>query len=215
MYYRSKHGEILSALGGSKEDSCMHRNTLTAVLFTGGESKRMGADKATLQIAGAALWSRQLATLRSLSPDALLISARARPAWTPDSIEVALDAPPAQGPLSGLISSLKSVKTTHLLALAIDLPDMTACHLLRLWQLASPDAGVFPQRGEFYEPLCAIYPVCAISSASQMLAAGQRSLQGLVKHLRQQSMAHIYSVTNEEEVLYRNLNHPEDLLPGL
>lgn len=86
----------------------MHRNTLTAALFTGGESKRMGADKATMQIAGAALWSRQLATLRSLSPDALLISARTRPAWVPDSIEVALDTPPALGPLSGLISSLKS-----------------------------------------------------------------------------------------------------------
>ena len=42
--------------------------TLTAVLLAGGESRRMGADKATLICDGEPLWARQLATLKKLSP---------------------------------------------------------------------------------------------------------------------------------------------------
>jgi molybdenum cofactor guanylyltransferase len=96
--------------------------TLTAVLFTGGESRRMGADKATLVLDGEPLWSRQLRTLRELQPERILISARTKPAWCPPEIEVVLDKPPSRGPLTGLAAALKRIHTTHLFALAIDLP---------------------------------------------------------------------------------------------
>src|ERR1035437_8196093 len=131
----------------------MYALTLTAVLFVGGESRRMGTDKATMMIAGKSLWMRQLQTLRSMIPDNLLISARTRPAWTPYDIEVVLDEPPSQGPLIGLVAALKVIKTTHLLALAIDLPEMTTEHLQRLWQLASENAGIMPNYGRFYEQI--------------------------------------------------------------
>lgn len=99
--------------------------TLTAVLLAGGESQRMGRDKATLILDGEPLWSRQLRILRELQPEKMLISARARPAWCPPEIETVLDAPPSRGPLSGLAAALKRIETTHLLALAIDVPQMT------------------------------------------------------------------------------------------
>src|SRR5438552_6491344 len=98
--------------------------TLTAVLFVGGESRRMGVDKATLRIAGEFLWERQLKVLRELKADALWISARTKPAWCPKEIEVVLDDPPSRGPLSGLSAVLNKMQTTHALALAIDLPRM-------------------------------------------------------------------------------------------
>src|SRR5437867_2135004 len=96
--------------------------TLTAVLFAGGESRRMGADKAMLEIGGEPLWARQLRRLRELQPERILISARSKPAWCPAEIETVLDEPPSRGPLSGLAAALKIIQTTHLLALAIDLP---------------------------------------------------------------------------------------------
>jgi molybdenum cofactor guanylyltransferase len=187
------------------------RMTLTAVLFVGGESRRMGTDKATLMIAGTPLWSRQLETLRKLRPDKLLISARFWPSWTPADIEVVLDEPPSQGPLSGLSAALRHSRTTHLLALAIDLPEMTAGHLMELWQLARPEAGVIPQCGGYYEPLAAIYPSSAVSMAERALANGRLSLQALVENLLERKDASIYPVREEDRRLYRNVNSQEDL----
>src|SRR6185312_15889507 len=102
------------------------RGTLTAVLFVGGLSRRMGEDKATLQFDGEPLWVRQVQLLRELKPDVLWISARARPIWCPSEIEVIADEPPSRGPLSGLAAALRKIQTSHLLALAIDMPRMNS-----------------------------------------------------------------------------------------
>ncbi|MGH7980442.1 MAG: NTP transferase domain-containing protein, partial [Limisphaerales bacterium] len=110
--------------------------TLTAALFAGGSSRRMGVDKATLILNGDPLWSRQVAILRALNPAKILISARNKPGWCPAVVEAALDAAPSRGPLEGLAAALGKIQTTHLLALAIDLPRMTSAHLTKLRALA-------------------------------------------------------------------------------
>src|SRR5215472_10397984 len=99
--------------------------TLTAVLFVGGESRRMGTDKATLILNGEPLWSRQFRVLRDLHPKKVMISARKKPDWCPGDADLALDEPPSRGPLSGLAVSLEKIRTTHLLILAVDMPKMT------------------------------------------------------------------------------------------
>jgi molybdopterin-guanine dinucleotide biosynthesis protein A len=185
--------------------------SLTAVLFVGGESRRMGADKATLMIAGEPLWMRQLNTLRKLHPDQLLISARSRPSWTPADVEVVLDEPPSQGPLSGLTAALRHSRTTHLLALAIDLPEMSSDHLMELWRLARTEAGVIPRCGNYYEPLAAIYPGAAASMAERALAAGRLSLQALVENLLERKRACIHPIDEANQHLYRNVNSRDDM----
>jgi molybdopterin-guanine dinucleotide biosynthesis protein A len=185
---------------------------LTAVLLAGGESRRMGTDKATLRIGGEPLWARQLNLLRSLEPEEILISARARPEWCPDGVEVVLDESPSLGPLSGLVAALERTRTTHLLVLAIDLPEMTADHLQRLWQLAVRDVSVIPKRKQHYEPLAAIYAVSAKAAARELLGEGRLSLQVLADELVRTERACIYLVGESERRLYRNVNSPEDLL---
>jgi len=185
--------------------------TLTAVLFTGGESRRMGADKATLMVAGVPLWARQLSVLRGLSPEKIVISARTRPAWTPPEMDVVLDQPPTRGPLNGLAAALKELQTTHLLVLAVDLPQMTSEQLRKLWSLAEPGGGVIPQGGNHFEPLGAIYPVEAAAVAADALAVGELSLQSLAQILLEQRRLRIYPLSEAELPLYRNVNTPADL----
>ena len=184
---------------------------LTAVLFTGGSSRRMGADKAGLIFAGEPLWSKQLRLLRELRPDALWISARSRPAWCPPEIEVVLDAPPSRGPLSGLSAALSRLQTSHLLVLAVDLPQMTSAHLRQLWSLAKPRCGVLPMAGDFFEPLCAIYPAAAASAAKDALTSDDLSLHSLAQTLVRQKHAQIYPLSESERLVYHNVNTPDDL----
>ncbi len=185
--------------------------TLTAVLFTGGLSRRMGSDKAAIAIAGEPLWARQLRVLRELPPHALWVSARVRPLWCPAEIEVVLDAEPSRGPLSGLATALRQMKTSHLLALAVDLPRITVEPLRKLWPLAAPGCGVVPARGEFLEPLCAIYPREAAERAERALAGEDVSLHGLSRTLLREGLLRTYSLSDEEEPLFHNANTPADL----
>jgi molybdenum cofactor guanylyltransferase len=191
----------------------MHRNglTLTAALFAGGESHRMGRDKAQVTFVGEPLWSRQLKILGELKPEEILVSARVRPAWCAPDIEAVLDRQPSSGPLSGLVALLKQTQTTHLLVVAIDLPMMTATHLLSLWKTAKQGMGVIPQNGGVYEPMCAIYSAETAAIAELNLANKEFSLQSLAEKLSQQHRAHSYRLTNLEQPLYCNVNTPEDL----
>jgi len=64
-----------------------------------------------------------------------------------------------------------------LLVLAIDLPRISAEHLRKLCDLARPGSGVIPLNGDYFEPLCAIYPVEAGASAQAALISDDVSLQ--------------------------------------
>jgi molybdenum cofactor guanylyltransferase len=185
--------------------------TLTAVLFAGGKSRRMGADKATLAFNGEPLWSWQLKKLREMRPRMIAISARAKPNWCPPDVESILDSPPSRGPLSGIAAVLEKLRTTHLLALAVDLPRMTVAHLQTLWSFARPGVAVMPRNGTYFEPLCAIYPVEALAEVRNLLSAMDFSLQSLARILSEQGRATIHPVTGEEIPLYRNVNAPADL----
>ncbi|HTV43020.1 MAG TPA: molybdenum cofactor guanylyltransferase [Candidatus Sulfotelmatobacter sp.] len=184
--------------------------TLTAVLFAGGESRRMGTDKATLTLDGEPLWSRQIRILRELHPGKVMVSARNKPGWCPDEMDVALDEPPSRGPLSGLVAALEKIQTTHLLALAIDLPRMTSEHLRKLWALAEPGIGIVPQNDGLMEPLCAIYPAEAMNTAREALSWEDVSLRSLVRTLAAQKRIRFYSVPEFESLLYQNINTPEE-----
>ncbi len=183
----------------------------SAVLLAGGRSRRMGVDKATLLISGEPLWKRQLRVLSNLRPGAVWISAQSGPSWCPAEIEVVKDRPPSWGPLSGVVAGLRRLQTSHLLVLAIDLPQMTTEHLQKLWGLARPGVGVIPLHGDHFEPLCAIYPVEALVAAETALSSGDVSLQHFAQSLLRQSHAQVYKVTAEDQPLYLNMNTPSDL----
>jgi molybdopterin-guanine dinucleotide biosynthesis protein A len=185
--------------------------TLTAVLFVGGRSRRMGADKATLDIAGEPLWRKQIKLLRELQPQSLCISARERPAWCPPEIETVMDEPPSRGPLSGVAAALQRLQTSHLLALAIDLPQMTTDELRKLWALAEPGCGVVPTNGDFFEPLCAIYPAEAGAVAMEALAGNDVSLQNFSRLLLSLNLVRTHALTESEKPLFLNVNSPADL----
>lgn len=189
--------------------------TLTAVLFTGGESRRMGTDKAMLVLKGEPLWARQLRILRALRPEKIMISARNKPSWCPPDIEVVLDWPPSRGPLSGLAAALRKIQTTHLLALAVDLPKMTSAHLKKLWSLSQPGIGVVPKNGRNFEPLSAIYPAEGICLAEDGLLYNDFSLHNFIRTLAAQQQVSFYTIKKSERLIYQNVNTPKQWKRGL
>jgi molybdenum cofactor guanylyltransferase len=184
---------------------------ISAVLLAGGESRRMGKDKATLLFGGKTLWQIQLELLRKLQPSEIFISARSDPAWRPKEIPFVADIPPSRGPLSGLAASLAQIHNNHLLALAIDMPLMTEKFLRCLCAKIEPGHGVVPRISNRAEPLAAIYPREAEIDFRSALSGADFSLQSLTRHLVETGKLRALSVAEQQKTFFLNVNETSDL----
>jgi molybdenum cofactor guanylyltransferase len=184
---------------------------ISAVLLAGGESRRMGKDKATIFFRQRPLWQNQIDLLRALQPKEIFVSARTNPPWRPRGVQFVSDEPPSRGPLSGLSATLARISTDHLLAFAIDLPLMTEKYLRGICNLIEPGRGVLPMMGNRAEPLVAIYPKSTAADFITALSGSDFSLQSLTKKLVQAGKLSPLKILEEERNLFRNLNNFSDL----
>jgi molybdopterin-guanine dinucleotide biosynthesis protein A len=184
---------------------------ISAVLLAGGESRRMGKDKATLPVRGKPLWQIQLDLLRKLEPVEIFVSARTDPAWRSRDFHFVADDSPSRGPLSGLAAVLARVHTKHLLALAIDMPFMTEKYLRFLCGQIEPGCGVLPKIDNRAEPLAAIYPREAAAEIGAALSGADFSLQTLTNCLVAGGKLLVMPVAEQERKLFLNLNELTDL----
>jgi molybdopterin-guanine dinucleotide biosynthesis protein A len=184
---------------------------ISAVLLAGGESRRMGKDKATLLFHGTPLWQTQLELLRQLEPAQIFVSARTDPVWRPADVQFVADNPPSRGPLSGLAASLAKMCTKHLLALAIDMPFMTEKYLTFLCSQLEPSRGVIAKIEDRFEPLAAIYPQEALANVQSALSGEDFSLQTVTGRLVAAGKLQVMLVTSQERKLFLNLNELSDL----
>jgi len=183
---------------------------ISAVLLAGGESRRMGRDKATLLFRGRPLWQIQFDLLRRLQPEEIFVSARTDPPWRPSDVQFVSDEPPSCGPLSGLSATLARISTDHLLALAIDMPLMTENYLRSICNLIEPERGVLPMIGNRAEPLVGIYPKGTGADFITALSGSDFSLQSLIKKLVEAGKLSLVNVLEEETKFFRNFNNLSD-----
>ena len=155
---------------------------LTVAIFAGGQSRRMGTDKAALRLGEKTLLERtaQMALDAALP---VLIVGRTRPHDWLLSAAFAEDAAPGLGPLGGLQTALHTVQAP-VLALACDLPLLTteALRWLRM-QAEERQSGrglIVVSEGR-WEPLFSVYRPECLPLIEARLAAGQRSLHGLIE----------------------------------
>ena len=184
---------------------------LSAVLLAGGESRRMGKDKAIALFRRKPLWQIQLNLLRELRPAEIFLSARSDPDWRPADVEFVADELPSRGPLSGVAASLGRIRTKHLLTLAIDMPFMSEKYLRFLCDQIEPGHGVLPIIGGRAEPLAAIYPAEARLDLVAALSGLDFSLQTATQRLVQAGRLRVIPVAEAEKEFFRNLNEPADL----
>ena len=182
-----------------------------AVLLAGGRSRRMGRDKALLELPdGRRLWEHQWETLGALGPAERFVSGSWREGFPPDLPWLA-DEFPGCGPLAGIAAALQVMQSPRLVVLAVDLPGMTADFLRGLLQ-GNDSAGVVPQRADdFFEPLAAVYPKSAAGPAQERLHAGALALQPFVRTLIDDGLAVSRPIAEAEAGLFANWNHPGDL----
>ncbi|MDB6173267.1 MAG: molybdopterin-guanine dinucleotide biosynthesis protein MobA [Chthoniobacteraceae bacterium] len=174
----------------------------------------MGVDKAGVIVAGEPLWRRQLALLRAVNPDELLVSCRPGSGYFDSEQNIILihDTVLDLGPLGGIAAVLQKARFDFILVLAIDLPLITAQFLFRLIAASNRHGkGIVPRDEEWYQPLAAIYPRACLPLIEKHLLGPDRSMQYFVKAALHSGFVSEYPLAEAERSLFKNLNTVADL----
>lgn len=186
--------------------------SFSAIVLAAGRSTRMGRDKALLETEDGPLWQRQRDILARGGAAEIFLSARPDQEWARHAAgfsAILPDAVPAgAGPLAGIAVALERAAHAHVAVLAIDLPQMTETWFGLLRAGCSAGVGVVGRRGDFFEPLAAIYPRELKSLAQDALAAGAYALQPLLTKAVAQGLLRVRPIAAAEAPLFENWNAP-------
>lgn len=155
---------------------------VSGAVLAGGQSRRMGSDKAALLIQGEPLLLRAVRLLRAVTPDVAVIGPPERAALAPD-VPIHPDGWPNQGPLGGIATALQALAGEAVLVVGCDMPFLNLDvlrHLVAL--LPGHDAVVVRADGEAH-PLHAIYHRRCLPAIEAQLRAGNRQVQRLLDQL--------------------------------
>ncbi len=131
---------------------------LTVAVQAGGESRRMGRDKALLPFLGRPLIARVIDRLRPIA-DELLVTTNRPDAYRFLDVRLVPDLRPGRGALGGLYTALSAARHPFVAVVACDMPFVSAALIERARTLlVQSDADVVvPSSGEHLEPLHAVY----------------------------------------------------------
>lgn len=184
----------------------------TACVLAGGLSRRMGRDKASVAFGQSTLLEHQIATLRQLQPDQLLVATRPGVDYGATRSTTVCDRYPGCGPMGGIEAALAHSSHPATLILAVDLPDMPASFLRHLLHCAATrGGGVVPRNGNYWEPLAAVYPRSLLPALQQSLQNKSYALQAFLDEAAAQGQIEAYRVPRADRALFRNINFPQDL----
>jgi len=185
-------------------------NALTGFVLAGGESTRMGSDKAFLQVGGEILLARALRLAGAVCAEVRIVGSLAGLSGYAAVVE---DIYAKRGPLGGIHAALTSSATDLNLVLAVDLPFVEVRFLEHLVARARAcDAVVVvPRAAGGWQPLCAVYRKAFTQTAEAALMQGKNRIDALFVSVKTE-------VIDEDELIrvgfspsiFRNLNTPED-----
>jgi molybdenum cofactor guanylyltransferase len=202
---------------------------LTAIVLAGGQSSRMGEDKALIQIQGIPLLQRVFNIAQACADTVYVVTpwperyhhlllpgcqfipeiplSPSPDPRSPSGAEAL--SPSSHGPLVGFAQGLAQVQTDWVLLLACDLPNLRV-EVLQEWIARLDSVGddaiaALAHHAKGWEPLCGFYRRRCLPELLEFINKGGRSFQQWLKQHPVQVLPLL-----EPEMLF-NCNTPEDL----
>jgi len=183
---------------------------LTAFILAGGHSRRMGRNKAFLELGGRSLLDRALELANAVASTVRIVAPQEHFLTTARTIE---DVFPDSGPLGGIHAALTCTATELNLVLAVDSPFVEPDFLRYMIAQASQVSAVVtvPQAATGFQPLCAVYRRDFREVAELALKKSKNKIDALFVDVETRVIA-------EPEIrrmgfspkMFQNLNTPEE-----
>ena len=189
----------------------MNIQNLSAIILAGGESSRMGEDKALLTVEGVPLLQRTCTLAKQVTPNLYVVTF-----WPERYISIVPkncqlieeqrlpNSKGSHGPLIGFAQALSYIQSEWVLLLACDLPKLTLEVLVQGAQSKPSNMSYLPRTGDRWEPLCGFYHFSCFRSLQDYIEGGGRSFQAWLNSIPVQEW-----VISDRSILF-NCNTPED-----
>ncbi len=183
---------------------------VTGFILAGGQSTRMGADKAFLQLGGETLLARLLKAVSAVAAEVRIVGSTAK---FGDYAAVVEDIYPHRGPLGGIHAALKHTATDLNLMLAVDLPfvEIRFLDYLISRARASRAAVTVPRAGGGWQPLCAVYRRAFATVAEESLLKGRNKIDAVFADVEVETVEENELIgAGFSPSMFGNLNTPAD-----
>lgn len=179
------------------------------LILAGGQSRRMGQDKATLSLDGKTMLHRAVEFWKKALPEAPIYIAAGSPEHfdqLPEGVTPVYDLIPQKGPMGGLHTAFHQIPQELIWVSAVDMPllNLDAVALLDQKRCHCEDACVFTLNGR-PEPLLGLYRNTCLPEIEAMLAQDDNRMTALLSRLR------TTQIPLKEADWVRNVNTPEDM----
>lgn len=180
---------------------------LTAAILAGGRATRFGGrDKSALPVGGRSILDRQIAELRLLTDDILIVGGAAA-----SGARAVPDLVAGCGPLGGLHAALIQARGGATVVVACDMPYISAPLLRYLAALTSDADAVVPRTEHGYHPLCAAYTRACLAPLTGRLADGRLKVSDLLADVRLRVVeAEELDAFGNHRQLLANVNSPAE-----
>ena len=161
---------------------------IAGYVLAGGGSTRFGQDKVLVEFDGKPMLVRMVELLRGVTKSTRVVAVRGK--YEAFGVELVEDRWPGEGPLGGIITSLKDAaasagQSEWNLILSCDMPFLTREWLTFLCERAAKSEAhvVLPHSGHGPEPLCACYRTDAAGALHAAFESGVRKVTQGLQHV--------------------------------
>src|SRR5262245_3035870 len=186
------------------------QEAITGVILAGGQSTRMGQNKALMSLGGKRLVDRVVEVMRAVFRDLLMVTN------TPEvygdlGLPMVGDVWPEKGSLGGVYSAIYHVTTPYCLVVACDMPFLNAAVLRYLITQTADYDVIIPDVLDELQTLHAIYSKACLLPIERRLEAHRLRIVGFFPDVRLRTVtASELQVYDPELLAFQNLNTPEE-----
>jgi len=191
----------------------LNRAEVSAVVLAGGQSRRLGQDKASALLGGVPLLQHVLDRLNGVATDISVVCrpGQVLPALDGKEVTSVFDRYAGAGPLGGLYAGLETALYQRVIALGCDTPFVSPALLRRLLERISDHDAAVPVVCGQPQPLCAVYTKAALRPARARIEAGKLRLTDLLDDLDTYLMVEAeWRPIDPEGLSFTNLNTAAD-----
>jgi len=184
----------------------------TGAVLAGGESRRMGRDKAEIVIDGEPLLARTARTLLEVFGEVLVVGGERAASGLPPGVRALPDERPGLGPVGGIATALASSSNDMVFVCACDMPLLDTKAVSALVDAALRARGaraVAPRVGGEVHPLAAVYARGCLDAARAALDGGRLSAREFLEEVR--AVYVDIDVGSHVARALTNVNTPEEL----
>ncbi len=177
-----------------------------AYVLAGGQSRRMGQDKAFVKLNGVTLLEKTIHTCREVF-ELVTVSAKSPAKFEGLDCPVVSDWPGAEGPMAGIIASLEHCGQGSCFVTAVDFCDLSVNIIESLLKMYDNQHYFGLQENNRLQPLCGIY---STAIKEHLIQTARNGNYGMKEALMSCKVGYVPAPVE----LWRNINTPSDLPAG-